>query len=143
MLESAPAAVAKCVMCHRVLSEQAAHAIRLAAVAAYELCMLRRHSVVPRLHMEVHSNTMHPFLTLSVLPVDVLLCLPQVGVIEDTENRERLAKLLRFHSSKNETDMVGLQEYVGRMKEGQKAIYFMVSLLALLLLLLLLLLLHE
>ncbi|WIA10769.1 hypothetical protein OEZ85_010938 [Tetradesmus obliquus] len=51
----------------------------------------------------------------------------KVGVIEDTENRERLAKLLRFHSSKNETDMVGLQEYVGRMEEGQKAIYFMAA----------------
>jgi HSP90 family molecular chaperone len=50
----------------------------------------------------------------------------QVGVIEDTENRERLSKLLRFHSSKSETDMVGLQEYVGRMKEGQKGIYYMV-----------------
>jgi heat shock protein beta len=54
------------------------------------------------------------------------VCL-QVGVIEDTENRERLSKLLRFHSSKSETDMVGLQEYVGRMKEGQKGIYYMVS----------------
>jgi HSP90 family molecular chaperone len=53
------------------------------------------------------------------------VCL-QVGVIEDTENRERLSKLLRFHSSKSETDMVGLQEYVGRMKEGQKGIYYMV-----------------
>lgn len=52
----------------------------------------------------------------------------QVGVIEDQENRERLSKLLRFYSSKAEGDnMVGLEEYVGRMKEGQKGIYYMVS----------------
>lgn len=51
----------------------------------------------------------------------------QVGVIEDQENRERLSKLLRFHSSKCEGDnLVGLEEYVGRMKEGQKGIYYMV-----------------
>lgn len=51
----------------------------------------------------------------------------QVGVIEDQENRERLSKLLRFYSSKCEGDnLVGLEEYVGRMKEGQKGIYYMV-----------------
>jgi HSP90 family molecular chaperone len=64
---------------------------------------------------------------LSLTELYVIFTIPQVGVIEDTENRERLAKLLRFHSSKSETDMVGLQEYVGRMKEGQKGIYYMVS----------------
>lgn len=49
-------------------------------------------------------------------------------MIEDQENRERLSKLLRFYSSKCEGDnLVGLEEYVGRMKEGQKGIYYMVS----------------
>lgn len=47
-------------------------------------------------------------------------------MIEDTENRARLAKLLRFYSSKAEDSMVGLEEYVSRMKEGQKGIYYMV-----------------
>jgi HSP90 family molecular chaperone len=48
-------------------------------------------------------------------------------VIEDQENRERLSKLLRFYSSKCEGDnLVGLEEYVARMKEGQKGIYYMV-----------------
>lgn len=51
----------------------------------------------------------------------------QIGIIEDQENRERLSKLLRFFSSKSEGDnLVGLEEYIGRMKEGQKAIYYMV-----------------
>jgi hypothetical protein len=58
----------------------------------------------------------------------MLLFVLQVGVIEDQENRERLSKLLRFYSSKCEGDnLVGLEEYVGRMKEGQKGIYYMVS----------------
>ncbi len=51
---------------------------------------------------------------------------PQVGVIEDQENRPRLSKLLRFYSSKSEEGMTSLEGYVGRMKEGQKGIYYMV-----------------
>ena len=46
----------------------------------------------------------------------------KIGVIEDTENRPKLAKLLRFHSSKaDDGALVSLEEYAGRMKEGQKA----------------------
>lgn len=50
-------------------------------------------------------------------------------MIEDQENRERLSKLLRFYSSKSAgaDSLVGLEEYVGRMKEGQKGIYYMVG----------------
>jgi HSP90 family molecular chaperone len=62
------------------------------------------------------------------LPVCCAVLFHQVGVIEDQENRERLSKLLRFVSSKSEGDnLVGLEEYVGRMQEGQKGIYYMVS----------------
>jgi len=50
----------------------------------------------------------------------------QVGVIEDTDNRNRLAKLLRFYSSKSDDSMTSLEEYASRMKEGQKGIYYMV-----------------
>lgn len=55
------------------------------------------------------------------------MCGNQVGVIEDTENRNRLAKLLRFYSSKSDDSMTSLEEYASRMKEGQKGIYYMVS----------------
>ena len=48
------------------------------------------------------------------------------GVIEVTDKQEELAKLFRFSSSHddNEEQLVSLQDYVGRMKDGQKAIYF-------------------
>lgn len=36
------------------------------------------------------------------------------GVVEDSENREKLSKLLRFYSSKSEENLTSLQEYVNR-----------------------------
>ncbi|MBF0283928.1 MAG: molecular chaperone HtpG [Magnetococcales bacterium] len=48
------------------------------------------------------------------------------GVIEDSANRTKLAKLLRFASTQGEGDQekVSLADYVGRMKEGQDKIFF-------------------
>ncbi len=47
------------------------------------------------------------------------------GVTADYEHRTDLAKLLRFESSASEPGtMISLDEYVGRMKEGQDKIYF-------------------
>jgi molecular chaperone HtpG len=51
------------------------------------------------------------------------------GVVEDVANRERIAKLLRFHSThadKAEED-VSLEAYVGRMREGQEKIYYLTA----------------
>jgi molecular chaperone HtpG len=51
------------------------------------------------------------------------------GVADDFHNRDEIAKLLRFTSTKSasgETD-VSLSDYVGRMKEGQKYIYYLVA----------------
>lgn len=49
----------------------------------------------------------------------------KLGIHEDSNNREKLASFLRYHSSKSGDQMVSLKEYVDRMKEGQKEIYFM------------------
>ncbi|EER07401.1 heat shock protein 90, putative [Perkinsus marinus ATCC 50983] len=48
----------------------------------------------------------------------------KLGIHEDSTNREKIAELLRFKSSKSGEDMVSFQEYVDRMKEGQKDIYY-------------------
>jgi len=48
----------------------------------------------------------------------------KLGVIEDSTNRTRIAKLVRFTSSNSETESTTLEEYVERMKEGQTHIYF-------------------
>merc|ERR1712227_92482 len=47
----------------------------------------------------------------------------KLGVIEDTANRTRLAKLLRFVSSSGKT--TSLAEYVERMKDKQESIFYM------------------
>jgi heat shock protein beta len=49
----------------------------------------------------------------------------KMGAIDDSPNRDKLQKLLRFKSSKTdgEDDYVTLQEYVDRMKDWQKDIY--------------------
>jgi TNF receptor-associated protein 1 len=50
------------------------------------------------------------------------------GVATDFENRQAIAKLLRFESSlTDEGESVSLPEYVARMKEGQKAIYYQIG----------------
>ena len=51
------------------------------------------------------------------------------GTGEDTSNLERIAKLLRFASTKEDSDaqVVTLSDYVSRMKEGQDKIYFVTA----------------
>ena len=48
------------------------------------------------------------------------------GIVEDAANRDRIAKLLRFASTHDDTDVqhVSLADYVGRMKVGQDALYY-------------------
>ncbi len=47
------------------------------------------------------------------------------GVTADFEHRAELAKLLRFESSASEPgQMISLDEYLGRMREGQDKIYY-------------------
>jgi molecular chaperone HtpG len=51
------------------------------------------------------------------------------GPIEDFKNKDRVAKLLRFSSTHNDTDEqnVSLDDYIGRMQEGQDKIYYITA----------------
>ncbi len=53
------------------------------------------------------------------------------GLGEDFTNSERIAKLLRFHSTADQADAdqpsVGLADYVSRMKEGQDKIFYVTA----------------
>ena len=50
------------------------------------------------------------------------------GVGEDPANAERIARLLRFSSTASEDgSLVSLSEYLGRMKTGQAAIYYVTA----------------
>ncbi|WP_192877492.1 molecular chaperone HtpG [Haemophilus haemolyticus] len=51
------------------------------------------------------------------------------GPAEDFTNKETVAKLLRFASTHNDSSeqTVSLEDYISRMKEGQKAIYYITA----------------
>ena len=49
------------------------------------------------------------------------------GLGEDFSNRDKLAKLLRFASTTSDAVAVSLADYKARMKDGQKAIYYITA----------------
>lgn len=49
------------------------------------------------------------------------------GVVEDMANKDNITPLLRFASTESDEQTVSLDEYVGRMKEDQDAIYYITA----------------
>merc|ERR1712066_807512 len=48
----------------------------------------------------------------------------KLGIHEDSTNRMKVAELLRYQTSKSGDDVISLKEYIDRMKEDQKDIYY-------------------
>ena len=48
----------------------------------------------------------------------------KLGVHEDTNNRTKLADLLRYETSKSNGDLISFDNYIDQMQEGQTSIYY-------------------
>jgi len=51
----------------------------------------------------------------------------KLGIHEDSVNREKLSGFLRYESSKSEGQFISFDEYISRMKEGQKGVYYIIG----------------
>merc|ERR1711981_304971 len=48
----------------------------------------------------------------------------KLGIHEDFGNKDKLSKLLRYHSANSNNNLISLDKYIENMPEKQKAIYY-------------------
>jgi molecular chaperone HtpG len=51
----------------------------------------------------------------------------KLGILQDDLNRAKIARLLRYYSIQSMHEMISFDDYIDRMHENQKCIYYMVS----------------